>query len=180
MAVMRGDVSIEEVVDTLIDEVKTEPFADIIEAVAPIIKEDLTNQKERYNERIRETPIVITRWQEDLSRNERSGEYSYSGLRRGGERGASAAYTGGERENTIVIPRADSSGRGDSISKGGSSPSYTDGNRKAQSRSAETNRRGEGADAQEVDYRHSLGKPAEFSKLLDVVRGKLNYTVENC
>lgn len=63
---------------------------------------------------------------------------------------------GAEKENIIIIPRADSSGRGDSISKGGSSSSHNKGIGGTQARSTEANRRGESADAQEVETRYSM------------------------
>lgn len=65
---------------------------------------------------------------------------------------------GAEKENIIVIPRADSSGRGNSISKGGSTPTYSKGVSGTQARSAAHVRRGEGTDAQEVT-RYSLPDP---------------------
>ena len=61
---------------------------------------------------------------------------------------------GAEKENIIVIPRADSSGRGNSISKGGSTPSYSKGLGGTQARSAAHVRRGEGTDAQELTRYH--------------------------
>ena len=61
---------------------------------------------------------------------------------------------GAEKENIIVIPRADSSGRGNSISKGGSTPSYSKGLGGTQARSAAHVRRGEGTDAQEITRYH--------------------------
>lgn len=52
--------------------------------------------------------------------------------------------------NDIVISRKDSSGRGNSKSEGGLSPSYSKGFSGSQARSAAYDRRSEGADAQEV------------------------------
>lgn len=57
---------------------------------------------------------------------------------------------GAEKENIIVISRKDSSGRGNSKSEGGSSPSYSKGFSGTQARSAAYDRRSEGTDAQEV------------------------------
>ncbi len=65
---------------------------------------------------------------------------------------------GSEKENIIVISRKDSSGRGNSKSEGGSSPSYSKGFSGTQTRSAAYDRRGEGADAQEVT-RYMLPDP---------------------
>ena len=61
---------------------------------------------------------------------------------------------GAEKENIIVIPRADSSGRGNSISKGGSTPTHSKGISGTQARSAAHIRRGEGTDAQEITRYH--------------------------
>ena len=61
---------------------------------------------------------------------------------------------GAEKENIIVIPRADSSGRGNSISKGGSTPTHSKGLGGTQARSAAHIRRGEGTDAQEITRYH--------------------------
>ncbi|MBO5018164.1 MAG: hypothetical protein J6C56_04805 [Alistipes sp.] len=63
---------------------------------------------------------------------------------------------GEEKGRIIVIPRPNTIRQNVSTYARGSSSSYTDGNSKAQPRSAEADRRGESANAQEVDYRHSL------------------------
>ena len=74
---------------------------------------------------------------------------------------------GAEKENIIVIPRADSSGRGNSISKGGSTPTYSKGVSGTQARSAAHVRRGEGTDAQEVT-RYSISKPSYTDRMVDI------------
>ena len=85
LAIMRGQMPIEDFVSGLVESVKGEEYADILEAVAPVIKDNLTNQKERYNGK-REEPIVFARWsgQEDASANE--GDEAHR-LRSNGRRG---------------------------------------------------------------------------------------------
>lgn len=113
LAIMRGQMDIAVFVSEAMSVIKGNEYADIFEAVMPVVKENITNQKERYNGK-REEPIVIARWMvaDTAQENERPQQYPYRGRQRGGDEQAQY-HTGNDR-------------------------------------------RGEGADAQEVGYRHSI------------------------
>lgn len=88
-AIMNGRISVDECVDGVLEDATNEPYGDILVAVSPVIKKNITNLKERYNGK-REEPIVIARWsvQENTTEDERSQEYPYSnGERRSGDKG---------------------------------------------------------------------------------------------
>jgi hypothetical protein len=100
LAIMRGQMDIAEFVSEAMSVIKGNEYADIFEAVMPVVKENLTNQKERYNGK-REEPIIIARWvvEDSTQENERPQQYPYRGRQRGGDEQAQY-HTGNDRGGT--------------------------------------------------------------------------------
>jgi hypothetical protein len=100
LAIMRGQMSIETFTEEAVKNINGDEYVDIIEAVLPVIKENLANQKERYNGK-REEPIIIARWvvEDSTQENERPQQYPYRGRQRGGDEQAQY-HTGNDRGGT--------------------------------------------------------------------------------
>lgn len=111
LSIMRGQLSVEEMLSEAMSEISEEEYADIYEAVMPVVKENIINQKERYNGK-REEPIVVARWMvaESTQENERPQQYPYRGRQQGGDTDGFAQYRAaddsrGARESAQEVTR---------------------------------------------------------------------------